>query len=58
VIEKDHNPVPKRIALGRDAYTIIRKTLVERLATLEAQKDIALSTDLPKNAERGAVASG
>jgi NAD(P)-dependent dehydrogenase (short-subunit alcohol dehydrogenase family) len=54
----EQNPAPKRIALGRDAYTIIRKTLVERLATLEAQKDLAFSTDLPKNGERGAVASG
>jgi NAD(P)-dependent dehydrogenase (short-subunit alcohol dehydrogenase family) len=53
----DQNPAPKRIALGRDAYTIIRKTLTERLATLEVQKDLAFSTDLPKNAERGSAAS-
>jgi hypothetical protein len=29
----------------------------ERLVALEAQKDLAFSTDLPKNASRGAVAS-
>jgi hypothetical protein len=28
-----------------DAYTVIRKALTERLAVLEAQKDLAFSTD-------------
>jgi hypothetical protein len=32
---------------------LIHKALTERLAALEAQKDIALSTDLPKNAMAG-----
>jgi hypothetical protein len=45
----DQNPAPKRIALGSDAYTVMHKQLSERLATLEAQKDLAFSTDLPKN---------
>jgi NAD(P)-dependent dehydrogenase (short-subunit alcohol dehydrogenase family) len=44
----DQNPAPKRIALGSDSYTAIRKALTERLAALEAQKDLAFSTDLPK----------
>jgi NAD(P)-dependent dehydrogenase (short-subunit alcohol dehydrogenase family) len=42
----DHNPAPKRIALGSDAYTIMHKSLTERLAALEAQKDMAFSTDI------------
>lgn len=36
---------PRRVALGSDAYTSIRAALVDRLAALDAQKDIALSTD-------------
>ena len=44
----DQNPAPKRIALGSDAYAIIQTALTERLAALEAQKEIALSTDFPK----------
>jgi NAD(P)-dependent dehydrogenase (short-subunit alcohol dehydrogenase family) len=39
------SPAPKRLALGSDAYEMIRAALTERLAALEAQKDIALSTD-------------
>jgi hypothetical protein len=46
----DQNPAPKRIALGSDAYTMIHKARTERLTALEAQKHIAFSTDLPKNA--------
>jgi len=46
----DQNPAPRRIALGSDSYTIIHKALTERLAVLEAQKDLAFSTDLPKGA--------
>jgi NAD(P)-dependent dehydrogenase (short-subunit alcohol dehydrogenase family) len=43
-------PAPKRIALGSDAYGAIHKALTDRLAVLEAQKDLALSTDVPKEA--------
>lgn len=46
----DQHPAPKRIALGSDSYTAIHKALTERLATLEAQKDLAFSTDFPANA--------
>ena len=42
----DQDPAPKRIALGSDAYTIIRKALSDRLAAIEAQKEVAFSTDL------------
>jgi len=41
----DQNPAPKRIALGSDSYAAIHKALTERLASLEAQNAIALSTD-------------
>jgi hypothetical protein len=44
----DQNPAPKRIALGSDAYGAIHKALTDRLAVLEAQRDLAFSTDLPK----------
>jgi hypothetical protein len=37
---------PKRLALGSGTYTSIRAALVERLTTLDSQKDIALSTDM------------
>ena len=46
----DQNPAPMRIALGPDAYAIIHKALTARLAALEAQRDLAFSTDLPPGA--------
>jgi NAD(P)-dependent dehydrogenase (short-subunit alcohol dehydrogenase family) len=42
----DQNPAPKRLALGTDAYNNIRTALAERLDALEAQREIAMSTDL------------
>ena len=42
----DQTPAPRRIALGSDAYAMIERALQERLAALQAQKDVALSTDL------------
>ncbi|MET0749005.1 MAG: SDR family oxidoreductase [Rhizobium sp.] len=42
----DQNPAPQRLAMGSSAYASIRKALLGRLAALEAQKDIALSTDV------------
>lgn len=41
----NQHPAPKRLALGSDAYTLMHKQLSERLAELEAQKDLAFSTD-------------
>ena len=46
----DQSPAPKRIALGSDSYTVMQKQLSERLAALEAQKELAFSTDFPANA--------
>lgn len=41
----DRAPAPKRITLGRDAYTMIRNALGERLAAVEADRELAHSTD-------------
>jgi hypothetical protein len=40
-------PAPLRIVLGSDAHAFIHTALTERLAALEAQRDVALSTDFP-----------
>ncbi|MDE1147996.1 MAG: SDR family oxidoreductase [Azospirillaceae bacterium] len=40
-------PAPLRLALGGDAYALITKALTNRLAAVEAQRDLALSTDFP-----------
>lgn len=42
----DCKPAPKRLPLGSDTYTLIRAALVERLAALDGQKEIALSADV------------
>ena len=42
----DRSPALKRLTLGSTAYTSIRAALADRLGTLDAQKDIALSTDV------------
>lgn len=43
----DRQPAPARIALGSDAYTVMQRALSARLAELEAQKELAFSTDFP-----------
>ena len=48
----DQNPAPKRIALGSDAYGAIQKALTDRLSALEAQRELAFSTDFPKDEQR------
>lgn len=45
IASADRHPAPKRLTLGSDAYTLVHKALTERLAALEAQKDLAYSTD-------------
>lgn len=42
----DRSPAPMRLTLGSEAYAKIRAVLTGRLALLDAQKDIALSTDV------------
>lgn len=46
----DQHPAPKRIALGSDSYHVIHQALTDRLKELEAQKELAFSTDFPKDA--------
>ena len=48
----DQEPAPRRIALGSDAYQVMRAQLSARLESLEAQRELACSTDFP--AEEGA----
>lgn len=43
----DQTPAPRRIVLGTDSYIMIQKALTERLAAVEAQKELAFSTDFP-----------
>ncbi|WP_315067712.1 hypothetical protein [uncultured Clostridium sp.] len=45
----DQKPAPIRIALGSGAYNTIHQSLSNRLEELEAQKELAFSTDLPAN---------
>lgn len=41
----EQEPAPRRLALGGDAWNAMHAQLTERLAALEAQKEIAFSTD-------------
>ncbi|MEU1628424.1 SDR family oxidoreductase [Streptomyces sp. NPDC020096] len=45
IASADQTPAPKRLALGSDSYNFIHKALTDRLAELEAQQELALSTD-------------
>jgi len=42
----DRSPTPRRLLLGSDAYAQVRAALVDRLAALDAQREVALSTDV------------
>ena len=42
----DRSVAPRRLTLGSGAFSAIRATLLDRLAALDAQKDIALSTEM------------
>ena len=46
VASADQSPAPKRLTLGSDSYAMIHQALTERLAALEAQKELANSTDV------------
>ncbi|WP_310829554.1 SDR family oxidoreductase [Paenibacillus pedocola] len=45
----DQHPAPKRIVLGSDSYQAIHRALSGRLQDLELQKELAFSTDFPKD---------
>ncbi|WP_342447861.1 SDR family oxidoreductase [Methylobacterium variabile] len=46
IASADHNPAPRRLVLGSDAFAIIRKALKDRLSDVEAQQEEAAKTDL------------
>ena len=46
IASADASPAPRRLALGSDAYVQMHAALTQRLAALEAQRDLAFSTDL------------
>ena len=52
------NPAPARITLGSDAYSYVRTALAGRLADLEAQRDLAFSTDFPAGASPAVAGRG
>ena len=41
----EHSPAPRRLVMGGSSYTKIRDTLVRQLAELDAQREVAFSTD-------------
>lgn len=46
----DEDPAPTRIVLGSDSYRYVRQALTERLAEVEARRDLAFSTDAAASA--------
>ncbi|WP_321470558.1 SDR family oxidoreductase [uncultured Paludibaculum sp.] len=46
IASAEQTPAPKRLTLGSDAYALVHAALTERLANLEAQKELAYSTDV------------
>jgi len=49
------SPAPRRLTLGSDAYAAIRAALTDRLAELDAQRAIAVSTDVEEDQTDGAA---
>lgn len=45
MIDSVDRPATRRLPLGSDTYTLVRGALVERLAALDAHKEIALAVD-------------
>ncbi|WP_246797176.1 SDR family oxidoreductase [Burkholderia perseverans] len=50
IASTEQMPAPKRLTLGSDAYQMVHQALTERLAALEAQKELAYSTDVSEGA--------
>lgn len=53
----DTNPAPLRLTLGSDAYTAIKNALTDRLALLEQQRSVAVSTDVETDSPVGSKSS-
>lgn len=49
IASADTEPAPSRIVLGSDSFGIIRTTLADRLAVIDAQRDSAAATDFQEN---------
>ena len=45
IASTDRSPAPRRLVMGSTSFVAIRAALEERIAELDAQKEIALSTD-------------
>lgn len=45
IASTDHSPAPVRLLMGREAFEHVRSALMMRIDALEAQKDIAFSTE-------------
>ena len=46
VASVEREPAPKRLVLGSDSYNAVLKSIRDRLADVEGQKEVAFSTDL------------
>jgi NAD(P)-dependent dehydrogenase (short-subunit alcohol dehydrogenase family) len=46
IASADASPVPRRLTLGSQAYASVRAGLLARLAALDGQREVALSTDV------------
>ena len=46
IASADASQAPRRLALGSQAYASVRAGLLGRLAALDAQREVALSTDV------------
>ena len=42
----ERHPAPRRLLLGRESFDRVRTALIDRIAELDAQKEIALSTEI------------
>jgi NAD(P)-dependent dehydrogenase (short-subunit alcohol dehydrogenase family) len=48
IASAERRPAPRRLIFGRDSYARVRAALVDRIAALDAEKEIAFSTDADK----------
>ena len=51
IASTEQEPAPRRLALGSDAYQVMHAQISARLQALEAQRELAVSTDFPDKTE-------
>jgi NAD(P)-dependent dehydrogenase (short-subunit alcohol dehydrogenase family) len=51
IASTDQEPAPRRLTLGSDAYQVMHAQISARLEALEAQRELAGSTDFPEKTE-------